>query len=164
MAQRWMQAKMQLAKSHGITRSGANRPMGKVVEDRPIGPAPERNLPPQKLRDMERVTEAGRVVIYEVTRKTRDRKGMIAVLKAPQDRPVVWGKGRKARRAAARAWSETIQPCEVTPMANANIPNLFGTIVTLDGFRYLLTPEGRFIPLPRQKGWSAHSPAPRAQP
>jgi hypothetical protein len=99
MAQRWMQAKMQLAKSHGTTRSGANRALGDVMEDRPIGPAPERNLPPQKLRDMER---AG-LTIYEVTPVKRLRKGMIVVLKAPEDRPVAWGKGRKARRAAARA-------------------------------------------------------------
>jgi hypothetical protein len=39
MAQRWMQAKMQTAKSHGITRSGASRPMGHVSDDKPVNPA-----------------------------------------------------------------------------------------------------------------------------
>lgn len=37
MAQRWMQQKLALARSHGLTRSGANRATGKVYEDRNIG-------------------------------------------------------------------------------------------------------------------------------
>jgi hypothetical protein len=33
MAQRWLQAKEMLARKHGVARSGANRPMGDVMDD-----------------------------------------------------------------------------------------------------------------------------------
>jgi hypothetical protein len=41
MAQRWMQAKMETAKKHGITISGCNRAMGGVMDDRPVGATKE---------------------------------------------------------------------------------------------------------------------------
>lgn len=37
MAQRWMQAKDNLGKSHGFARSGAARPLGDVMDDRNAG-------------------------------------------------------------------------------------------------------------------------------
>ena len=37
MAQRWMQSKLALARTHGLARSGAGRAMGDVWEDRMIG-------------------------------------------------------------------------------------------------------------------------------
>lgn len=55
MAQRWMQAKIELGKSHGFTKSGAGRPMGFVSEDRPLGADKEDTRAPIKVRDIERV-------------------------------------------------------------------------------------------------------------
>jgi len=78
MAQRWMQAKMQLAKRHGITISGANRPMGAVSDDRPLGYVEPKEHP--------------------ICAKPRQGK----VSRLPKDaRPIAWGQGRKARRASA---------------------------------------------------------------
>lgn len=94
--QRWMQAKVQLAKSHGTASSGANRAMGSVLEDRP-GRAPQaRDLPPPKDRDTARIGNR----IVEVSPVKRKVRGVVVVLK--EERPVAWGKGRKARRAATK--------------------------------------------------------------
>jgi hypothetical protein len=51
MAQRWMQAKDQLAKKHGKTASGCTRPMGDVMDDRLIGRTyAEPKAPPKRQR------------------------------------------------------------------------------------------------------------------
>lgn len=92
--QRWMQGKMQLVKSHGTVKSGAGRPFGWVGEDRNGSTPAARDLPPPCKLEIER----HRNTIVEVTPKLRKVKRTIAVLK--EDRPVAWGKGRKARRAA----------------------------------------------------------------
>lgn len=97
--QRWMQAKVQLAKSHGTARSGANRPTGAVLEDRTVGPDKKEDrgfAPISPARDTER---HGRKIV-SVSPVLRKVRGVVAVLK--EERPVAWGKGRKARRAAAK--------------------------------------------------------------
>ena len=73
--QRWMAAKMQLAKTHGTARSGAGRAFGDVWDDRPV----------------ERVE----VKVHPI----KPRKPNV-VLKHASDRPVSWCNGRRARRAA----------------------------------------------------------------
>lgn len=94
--QRWMQGKMQLAKTHGTAKSGAGRAMGWVGEDRP-GRDPQLKDPaPTKARD----TEWHGLRLVEVTPVLRKIRGTVIVLKALEDRPVGWCKGRKARRAA----------------------------------------------------------------
>jgi hypothetical protein len=93
--QRWMQGKMQLAKSHGTVKSGAGRPTGAVLDDRDSRTPAARDIPAPSKREIER----HRNKIVEVSLKLRKVKGTIAVLK--EERPVAWGKGRKARRATA---------------------------------------------------------------
>lgn len=94
--QRWMQGKMQLAKSHGTAVSGAGRATGAAFEDRP-GRRAARIY--QATEPTAREIERHGLRIVEVSAIKRKVKGTIAVLVA--DRPVAWGKGRKARRAAA---------------------------------------------------------------
>jgi len=50
-----MQAKIQLGKSHGFTKSGAGRPMGFVSEDRNLGHDKEDTRAPIKERNIEQV-------------------------------------------------------------------------------------------------------------
>lgn len=94
--QRWMQGKLSLAKSHGTTVSGAGRATGAALEDRPG----RRGMMEVKATEpTDREIERHGLRIVEVSPVKRKVKGTIAVLVA--DRPVAWGKGRKARRAAA---------------------------------------------------------------
>lgn len=76
MAQRWMQAKMQIAKTHGTTRSGAGRAIGHVREDMP-----------------------GRAPAEKIVTPVKPRKKAMAVA-WKTERPTPWGKGRAHRRAA----------------------------------------------------------------
>lgn len=76
MAQRWMQAKLQLARKHGVTISGCNRAMGGCLDDRPIGFVDQRV--PGTPKKIERRPEPKTV------------------------RPMKWGGGRKAKRHAEK--------------------------------------------------------------
>lgn len=73
--QRWMAAKMILARSHGTAMSGAGRATGDVWDDRPRGAEKkeDRGFHPVKKRPSPNV-----------------------VLK--REKPTAWGKGRAARR------------------------------------------------------------------
>lgn len=76
--QRWMQAKDQLARSHGRTVSGAGRPMGYVSEDRPVGLLKGEPKPPANPRNIECV---GRKVVT-VTPILRRVNGTVVVRKS----------------------------------------------------------------------------------
>lgn len=76
MAQRWMQAKKQLAKKHGVTISGCNRAMGGCMDDRMIGHIDTR---------------------VPGTPKTPARRPETKTVQ-----PMKWGGGRKAKRHAEK--------------------------------------------------------------
>ena len=78
MAQRWMQAKLILARRHGVTRSGCNRATGGVWDDIKIGYRDE--------------TVPG---VHDA-KEHRERQALIC---RKAVRPMAWGGGRKARRA-----------------------------------------------------------------
>lgn len=92
MAQRWMQAKLQLAKRNGMARSGHGRPIGPCWDDVII----RRGQYDGEDRGCKPIT---------------GRKPEVVRL-APEDRPITWGQGRKARRLAQRQVmdDETLSP------------------------------------------------------
>lgn len=97
--QRWMAAKVQIAKRHGTMRSGCNRATGDVWDDvrskRGKYDEDDRGFAPiTSPRDTERHGQA----VVSVSPKLRKVQGTVVVLKT--ERPVAWGQGRKARRAA----------------------------------------------------------------
>jgi hypothetical protein len=77
-----MQAKMQLAKKNGMVRSGCNRPIGGCWDDVVI----RRGKYDEDDRGFSPITARKPDVIR----------------KAPEDRVMAWGHGRKARRLAQR--------------------------------------------------------------
>ena len=79
MAQRWMEAKMILAKRHGTLRSGCNRATGACWDDM----VSRRGKFDDETRGC-----------YPITNKLPRTHRLSA-----EDRPVAWGKGRRARRA-----------------------------------------------------------------
>jgi hypothetical protein len=113
MMQRWMQAKMAIAAKNGTTKSGANRAIGGVWDDRKIGYRDETVPGTPRERLIERHGNA----IVEVTPVLRKVKGVVVVLKA--DAPVAWGKGRKARRLANG--TTKVLPLNMTPSSSIKI-------------------------------------------
>lgn len=96
--QRWMQQKEARARIVGTVRSGSNRAIGTPSEDmrgrRGIYDNADRGFGDIKPRDVV-VTD---LHVHTVTPVKRQRNGTLCVLKAV--RPVGFGQGRKARRAA----------------------------------------------------------------
>ena len=83
MAQRWMQAKMQIGKKHGFTKSGAGRATGSVADDRKLGADKEDTRAPVKVREIERI--GSRVVtVSPVLRKIN---GTVTVTKSYDKMP-----------------------------------------------------------------------------
>ena len=95
--QRWMRAKMQLAKTHGTLRSGANRAVGDVWDDRPGRSPEEKVVPPPREREVQALRVATGIHYVTVSPVLKKINGTVAIVKA--DRPVAWGKGRAHRRA-----------------------------------------------------------------
>lgn len=89
--QRWMEAKVARAKVNGTARSGANRAIGDVWDDRPVGPAKREKFQPVAKRP-EQVNIQDR--IFTVSPVLKKVNGFIVARKRDRN-----DKNRAARRA-----------------------------------------------------------------